>query len=291
MLDHDLTIASQQFLVGSSVGTVLGQAVSSADVILNPRSRDRKLRNAVHDLRVALRRLNVVAVALAGLLPDKSARKLKRRTRRLRQSAGKLRDIDVQCGVLVELSQKANGDSVGFDLLLTELKKRRLKLIRRLQRTLRRRKSRHLWAWIAKGVVSELDAHDCSATEFRSLASAAVNASLIKFRDAQIAAADGTDEQLHTLRISAKRLRYTIELFDSYGVNVTGCEMRDEAESWQDTLGHLQDLVVVMERSQRVAAKSKWTKAERLALLQVTHLATQEYFNRRHTLSLPSYVN
>jgi CHAD domain-containing protein len=114
---------------------------------------------------------------------------------------------------------------------------------------------------------------------------------LIKFRDAQIAAADGTDEQLHTLRISAKRLRYTIELFDSYGVNVTGCEMRDEAEGWQDTLGHLQDLVVVMERSQRVAAKSKWTKAERLALLQVTHLATQEYFNRRHTLSLPSYVN
>ena len=95
MLDHDLTIASQQFLVGSSVGTVLGQAVSSVDVILDPRSPDRKLRNAVHDLRVALRRLNVVAVALAGLLPGKSARKLKRRTRKLRQSAGKLRDIEL----------------------------------------------------------------------------------------------------------------------------------------------------------------------------------------------------
>ncbi|MCC6383440.1 MAG: CHAD domain-containing protein [Dehalococcoidia bacterium] len=56
--------------------------------------------DAIHDLRVAVRRLSQCLDVFSGLFPSKSAKRVRKRIRRIRQLAGDVRDIDIALELL-----------------------------------------------------------------------------------------------------------------------------------------------------------------------------------------------
>src|SRR5690606_5306825 len=93
---------------------------------------------AVHDLRVASRRLRGFGVTFEAWLPAKTRRRLEKRLKRGTRGAGPLRDLDVQLELLkarrvaasVELEQAA------LEHLLEQLEARRERCLRRAERRL-----------------------------------------------------------------------------------------------------------------------------------------------------------
>ncbi|MCW5980084.1 MAG: CHAD domain-containing protein [Bryobacteraceae bacterium] len=57
---------------------------------------------AVHDLRVAIRRFDETLSIFRALVPRKAARKIRRRLRDIRKSAGEVRDRDIALGFLAK---------------------------------------------------------------------------------------------------------------------------------------------------------------------------------------------
>jgi CHAD domain-containing protein len=64
---------------------------------------------AVHDLRVSIRRLNRCLQVFAKFFPDNSAKKIRRRLRTLMEAAGQVRDLDIALGLAADagLDRKA----------------------------------------------------------------------------------------------------------------------------------------------------------------------------------------
>ena len=62
--------------------------------------------DAVHDLRVAIRRFNQSLTVFASLYPKREAKKIRKRLRRVMEVAGEIRDRDIALEVLAEAGVK-----------------------------------------------------------------------------------------------------------------------------------------------------------------------------------------
>lgn len=60
--------------------------------------------DAIHDLRVAVRRLSQCLDVFSGLFPPKSAKRVRKRIRRIRQLAGDVRDLDIALELIGKVS-------------------------------------------------------------------------------------------------------------------------------------------------------------------------------------------
>ena len=102
----------------------LNQAASSPDP------------DAVHDLRVAIRRFQQFLRVFCQFLPDRTARKIRRRLRKIMKSAGEVRNRDIAAMLLKETDSRSSLE------LSTSLARRRLQaeqdlvgLLNRLQKS------------------------------------------------------------------------------------------------------------------------------------------------------------
>ena len=102
----------------------LNQAASSPDP------------DAVHDLRVAIRRFQQFLRVFRQFLPDQTARKIRRRLRKIMKSAGEVRNRDIAAMLLKETDSRSSLE------LSTSLAQRRLQaeqdlvgLLNRLQKS------------------------------------------------------------------------------------------------------------------------------------------------------------
>ena len=102
----------------------LNQAASSPDP------------DAVHDLRVAIRRFQQFLRVFRQFLPDRTARKIRRRLRKIMKSAGEVRNRDIAAMLLRETDSRSSLE------LSTSLARRRLQveqdlvgLLNRLQKS------------------------------------------------------------------------------------------------------------------------------------------------------------
>ncbi len=209
---------------------------------------------AVHDMRVATRRLRAMLEVLGGTVydPDETVQ-LRRGLRRLARALGAVRDVEVwldavhaYAGHLAD-DERAGLDSLtcelhgrrdqGREALLTELDgKRTAKLFDRLERFV---------STAGAGVRPTATAPGGTPLRVRDVAGSVLWARLEEVQAFEPAIPEASIELLHELRIAGKHLRYTLDLFgDALGGD--GKALRSELVEVQDQLGALHDADVAL---------------------------------------------
>jgi CHAD domain-containing protein len=197
--------------------------------------------DSIHDLRVAIRRLSRCLRVFAQFYPAGSRRKLRQRLRKLMDAAGAVRDLDIAMALLGEAGVPRC--TAVLARLAVQRRKRSLALLAEVRRWSGRRLS-HVWPRKLESDAAE----KTRQAAWNEQASPAANARRVLPRLAQeffaqvraALAAHPSPERLHRIRLAAKRMRYTLELFRRcYG---RGLESRIERlRSLQQVLGEIND--------------------------------------------------
>jgi len=209
----------------------------------------------IHDLRVAIRRAAAALQLFHDWLPRRRSRTLQQSLRKLRKSAGQVRDLDVLNQFLSHV-QAELPDSEGHPVE-QRLAQRRRRACRKVAR-LARRTSRHRFRGAAKSI--------CRRVRWRGTGPEPTWGELL---NACLAPTDwlasGTrqlhgnrDEDIHALRIHCRKLRYQLEILavattpPSHDLSA----LVDALRTTQDRLGDIHDAAM-----QRNLLKA-WSQAE-----------------------------
>lgn len=218
-------------------------------------ARDGPTEPAVHDCRVAGRRLMIVLRLAERVAPGCGARGLRRRVRHSFQGLARLRDVQVEQALA---SQRAAEHPV----------------LRRLVRRLRREEARLQSAAGAALEARELRDQQRRFTALlgrwkrpratpggRTPGPTALRAELRRelythakaLAEYNAAATTGDPHTLHQVRVALKKFRYVLEA--ARGLNSNGLAAPlARARRWQARLGHLQDLRVLRDDARAYAA-------------------------------------
>jgi CHAD domain-containing protein len=181
--------------------------------------------DAVHDLRVALRRCRSVAAVMEEVDPDRSWQEMRKLGKKLFRQLGELRDTQI----LEDWTKKLGAEQEpvrqrllsGLEKKETELRQAALKVAGKFDQRAWRKLERTL-AHRVRVVPPDGLAAECLALE-RFEAAKELHAQALR-----------TDkpEHWHALRIGVKRFRYTVESL-----------LPQRYEVWGDNLKHVQDLL------------------------------------------------
>jgi CHAD domain-containing protein len=187
--------------------------------------------DAVHDVRVAIRRLRQCLEVFAPLFPSRVSKKLRERVRRVLKTAGELRNLDIA----IELLKKSR--LAGTGPLIREIRKERVKTAKEFVEA-----------------IAKLRDGDIAGKWRSKLAAPSNKRVLIEdyvgtlpviaagFFEAGERAADASadSDTLHKFRIKTKKFRYTLELFEPvYGATLNA-RMR-VLRNVQQRLGDIND--------------------------------------------------
>lgn len=197
----------------------------------------------VHQLRVATRRTLAAIDAFHSLIPAKRRHWFEKKLRRLRKAAGEARDLDV----LTE--RLAKNDSVRARKQLVAMLAQR----RRTSRTPIRaqlKKLKHAdWSSCVDLLIE--DTHDRRRrTGFRSFARKRFKPMVAAFCDTADGALRDTND-IHTLRIEGKKLRYAMEIFVPVLPSRVRVRCQKSLERLQKTLGECTDHASAADRFAR----------------------------------------
>lgn len=199
---------------------------------------------AVHDLRVAIRRLDQALRVFGDDLPRKIVKKIRKQLKAVLGAAGTLRNWDIAAKILAKSRQ-----SSAAALLATvhgsrkEAERTLLALLRSL--SLRTRVSK----WRDDLELDALRA-ETSPQALPDLAAATLPRLAERFFElGQAAARQGSGEELHDFRIFAKKFRYTLELFVPVYGAAAEAWLR-EIKSVQSVLGDMNDYRTVLAMAQ-----------------------------------------
>ncbi len=224
---------------------------------------------AVHQLRVWTRRAAAALALFKPLLPSKRRKRLKKKLRRLRSSAGAVRDCDIHFEHFSREKQPNHR-------LLKSLTRARRRALRDLKAVVQRTTRGHRLKRQSTRLLQAVDAScDQPFGDFVRSAMASLAHDFFLASDADI----NDDNALHALRIVGKRWRYALELADSALQAPWVRELYNHLSELQDRLGAMHDQV---ELSKRVAhcldAAGGPKRREKLRCLldhQYEELATQ----------------
>jgi CHAD domain-containing protein len=181
--------------------------------------------NAVHDLRVAMRRCRTMADALAEVNPTPGWRKLKKSSRALFHRLGELRDTQVAREWVKRVSAPKDPIRVHLLRILSHQEKQhRAKAGRALDRF-----DRKTWRKLAKKLPDKAAFFPLESVVFQRLALASLNEAV-----ALHVRARRTRSRIawHRLRIGIKQFRYIVENF-----------LPQRYEAWSEDLKRMQDLL------------------------------------------------
>ncbi len=184
---------------------------------------------AVHDLRVALRRLRAALGGLAEFLPRRALRAARKPARRLLRALGAARDADVQIETLAAFLAGLPAGNRAAARLRPGLRRLRLRL-RQQRETLQPRVRRELERFDRAGIAAALDdalrRRRIRARRLPARGGAATAARLRRAAFRRLTARLATVlafephvahperiAELHCLRIAVRRLRYAVDLF------------------------------------------------------------------------------
>jgi CHAD domain-containing protein len=210
------------------------------------RSADPRVRvgddiEAVHDLRVALRRTRALLSTARPLLDRAEADRLRSELAWVGRALGPVRDLEV----LIDGLDADVGELDGDDRLAAEAVVRRLRAERAKARAAAVRALRSDRYFVVLRGLEEL-ARDGVVGKGPSLRKLARREFRKLRRTMKEVAQDSTDEALHRARIRAKRARYSGELAESSAK--CGREFVTRAKQLQDVAGRHQDAVVAEAR-------------------------------------------
>lgn len=195
---------------------------------------------AVHDLRVATRRLEEMLEFLGPALPSGPCKRLKRRTRAIRRSLGQTRDVDVMRELVRALRRRV---ALEHRRALDPLAGRLTSEAETLRRAGRGLKIRGLRRQVL--ALGDRLSHPESFSWLRR-GREVLGARVRKLEKALPAARAGEAGAVHSLRIAIKRYRYSLEILEESGVRRVG-PPAVAARALQGELGRLHDLDSLIE--------------------------------------------
>ncbi len=219
---------------------LLGRVEAERDRLTDPADVE-----ALHDFRVALRRLRSWLRAWRDVLGDVSGKEERSALSKIADASGESRDLDVRIAWVHSALKSIRGQSrTEASQVLEELRRRERRADARLGRVLDRE-----FAVAVDGVHHALQRDPSSAK--REATFAAASAALVREGIGELGAAivgvsDISErKEAHRARIAAKRLRYLLEPFDD---DVAGVgRVLEELKAMQDVLGTLHDAQVFAE--------------------------------------------
>jgi len=191
--------------------------------------------DAVHDLRVAIRRLDQAITVHKVHLPRKPAKRVRKQLKTLLSAAGAVRNYDIASKISEKFSE--SGARV-LNRYARELRKSNEKSLLFILKNLSLRTRLSKWC---DNLGLNTPAGDFHVDTVGALATGSLPGLARRFFDAGEKAAGHTSaEELHDFRIRAKRFRYTLELFlPVYGPVAEGL-VRD-VSAVQSILGTIND--------------------------------------------------
>lgn len=216
----------------------------------------------IHQLRVATRRLNAALNIFKSVLRPRDYRRLKRIARALRHAAGSARDLDVQQGMLAaRMVSVAPPGVVSDNSGRWALQRERRTARKELSETVRLRNAD--FSRLVERVLAFLDPSKHSGGNERDtlgqLARKALRPRLKALRRASRRNLKDFDK-LHRLRISAKRLRYAMEVFAGCFPAPFRRKYYRDVERIQDELGDVNDLRNLIETVGKIVRSVKTKK-------------------------------
>ncbi len=225
---------------------------------------------AYHDIRVATRRLQELVAFLNPFLPQRRARRLWRRARKIRRAVSDTRNADVMRLVAAKLCPELDQDhSRSLKKLCSQClpkpRRRRMESLPEARRRIAALRERF---------------RDPEPGGVRTRAEQLLKERLARLAKARRNAKSGAPLPMHRLRIAVKHYRYLLELLSPLGL--VGAEpVLEKAQSAQHTLGKLHDLDMLLEFLEDNGS----TKDIRRALAQERQRRLQE--SRREIEALP----
>ena len=225
--------------------------------------------DAIHDLRVAIRRLNQTVRVFMAWLDARRVTKLRARLKILMERCGAVRNCDIAMAVLK--AAEWQGDSV-----IQSLEKERTHTCKRLRKTLQKWHHRQ-WAqrWHEKFAVAagELGLSGETSEIARGILPG-MTEELFQ-AGAEAAQAGSTHHQMHRFRLMAKRVRYTLEAFDPvYGAATA--EIMESLKGLQEKLGDINDCAATL----AMVARNRGASAAVSRLVRERELEFRRYWKR-----------
>lgn len=211
--------------------------------------------DAIHDMRVATRRLRSALRIFGPFYRRSEVKPLRRGLRRVAAALGAVRDLDVmrlKCEAYVEAHQ----DGENLRSIIDDLFRQRQAAYRALLDTLEGKAYAELLTEFSVFLSASDPVHeDEQAARVRDTAPRLIYTQYGTLRAYEDGLAAATPDTLHSLRIEAKRFRYLLEAF----TEVLGPEVKqaiNAAKALQDHLGELQDARVAVDALNAYLAQS-----------------------------------
>ena len=207
--------------------------------------------HGVHQARVASRRLREAIPVLASGVKGTKARKALGKIRRLTRGLGPVRELDVTIELLDGLVRKDTLPRPALEAVrgrvVTEREDRRATMIKRLDSVNLSKLERRLTS------MGDLLADTVPEAWRDALGARVLKRSKALARAMAAAGHMYAPEQLHQVRIAAKKLRYAMELAYDAGIKSASAPVRTVKRA-QETLGRLHDLQVLQTQVAAVQA-------------------------------------
>jgi CHAD domain-containing protein len=244
--------AQSALLLANHLSALVEQRLAQLRESLKASRRERSV-EAVHDLRVASRRLRAFGVTFDSVLGNKLRSRLEKDLKRVTNVVGALRDLDVQVGLLEEhvAGSPDELERAALEHLLEQLEGPRAAVAAKAERRLRELDMSELSRRVrraARRVMAELLSVEGQRDYARTLLER-----LVADASEQVPPEHGIEdpERLHRLRIDCKEIRYALELLEPV-LSANFQSLRERATMLQDLLGEYHDLTTL----ERLVAES-----------------------------------
>jgi CHAD domain-containing protein len=196
-----------------------------------------------HRLRTATRRAASALECLAPWLPERQVARVLKQIRRIRRSAGAVRDLDVHREVLASIRVRGSpADAMVIDHVETELSAQRERALRKLRRLERRVAPDKLRRWGRR--LGRMLRSSAGQTTVHEAATAALVRGLRRVRTA-LRTNLSSAARLHDLRLVLKSVRYTLEVFEEAFPRTPLRKAQAAVIRLLDALGAMNDLTVL----------------------------------------------
>ena len=220
---------------------------------------------ALHDFRIAVRRLRSWLRAFRPWLEESVSKKARRRLRKTARLTGESRDAEVHLKWLHEQRRELSArQRIGFAWLVDRIEHRRTEAdrvgvaggVRAFDR------ARRSLARALREYRTRVDVDDANAPEtFRTALAVLLrdHAAVLERRLGKVRDFDD-DERVHAARMAAKRLRYLLEPVAEHIERAGAASLVEDLSSLQDTFGDWHDVHVfasaIVKASEKAAAES-----------------------------------
>ena len=197
---------------------------------------------AVHELRVSIRRLLAQLILVEEVLPGSALSKLRKALKRQFKEFGELRDVHVQRQAIGRLLARYPA-LVLLDLHLLRCERR---LVKEAARSLKTAREKKLLSWIRRVREGLLQDADDEAAQRRMLARImdATTAAFDKVIERLFKASEAEPETIHCVRLAYKKFRYMVEALSPTWTGYSPKQLRRMAY-YQRRLGRIQDAEVL----------------------------------------------